>query len=107
MFTQGVILKNDKFLTGDWISRSRLIQFSRDNFVKNRHEPLLQQWLHHDEVESYARNAAQRSSESTSILNGEQPETIEYSGVALNDPRCVARAHPTAALSDWHPGLLN
>ena len=27
-------------------------------------------------------------------------ETIEDSEVALNDPRCVTRAHPTAALSD-------
>ena len=27
--------------------------------------------------------------------------------VALNDPGCVARAHPTAALSYCDPGLLN
>ena len=35
-----------------------------------------------------------------SILNGEQPKTIKYSEVALNDRGCVSRAHPTTALSD-------
>ena len=34
------------------------------------------------------------------ILNGEQPESIEDSEVALNDSRCVARAYLTAVLSD-------
>ena len=33
------------------------------------------------------------------ILNGVQPEAVEDSKVALNDPRSVARAHPTTALS--------
>ena len=58
--------------------------------------------LHQNEVESYVRNVAQplqRSCESAPILNGEQPDTIEDSEVALNDPGCVARAHHTAALS--------
>ena len=41
------------------------------------------------------------------MLNGEQPEAVEDSKVALNDPGCIARGHPTAALSDWDPGLLN
>ena len=41
------------------------------------------------------------------ILNGEQPEDVEDSEVALNDPGCIARAHPTAALLDSDPGLLN
>ena len=42
----------------------------------------------------------QRSWESVPFLNGEQPETVKDSMVALNDPGCVARAHPTATLSD-------
>ena len=54
-----------------------------------------------------ARNIAQYSWESRPILNGEQPEAVEDSEAALNDPRCIARAHPTAALSDSDPGLLN
>ena len=37
--------------------------------------------------------------ESASILNGEQPEAVLDSEVALNDPGCVARAHPSAAQS--------
>ena len=41
------------------------------------------------------------------MLNGEHPEAVEDSKVALNDPGCIARGHPTAALSDWDPGLLN
>ena len=57
-------------------------------------------------IEWYACNVAQRSYESSPIINGEQPETTEDSEVALNDPRCIARAHPTAALSDCDPGLL-
>ena len=53
----------------------------------------------HNEVEPKACDAAQRSLESTHILNGEQPEAVEDSEVALNDPVSVARAHPTTALS--------
>ena len=34
------------------------------------------------------------------VNNGEQTEAVENSEVALNDPGCVTRAHPTAALSD-------
>ena len=45
--------------------------------------------------------------ESTPILNGEQPEAVEDSEVALNDPGCVTTAHPTTALSYWDLGLLN
>ena len=41
------------------------------------------------------------------ILNGEQPEAFQDSEVALNDPGCIARAHPTTALSYWDPGLLD
>ena len=52
----------------------------------------------------HVSNVAQRPCESPGepepILNGEQPETIEDFEVALNDPGCVVRAHPTAALSD-------
>ena len=59
------------------------------------------------EVEPKACDAAQRSWESTPILNGEQPEAVEDSEVALNDPGCVAGAHPTTALSYLNPGLLN
>ena len=47
-----------------------------------------------------ACNVAQRSWESAPILDGEQPEDVEDSEVALDDPRCVAQAHHTAALSD-------
>ena len=53
----------------------------------------------HNEVEPKACDATQRSWESTLILNGEQPEAVEDSEVALNDPGCVARAQPTTALS--------
>ena len=59
--------------------------------------------MHHNEVELTARNVAQHSWESRLILNGEQPEAFEDSEVALNDPGCIARAHPTAALSDSDP----
>ena len=52
-------------------------------------------------VESKACNVAQRQSlESMPILNRKQPDAVKDSKVALNDPGCVARAHPTAALSD-------
>ena len=54
-----------------------------------------------------ARNAAQHTWESEPILNGEQPEAVEDLEVVLNDPGCIARAHPTAALSDLDPGLLS
>ena len=37
--------------------------------------------------------------ESASILNGEQPEAVLDSEIALNDPGSVARAHPSAAQS--------
>ena len=37
--------------------------------------------------------------ESAPILNGEQPEAIQDSEIALNDPGCVARAHHSATLS--------
>ena len=60
--------------------------------------------MHHNEVELKARNVAQHSWESRPILNGEQPETVEDSEIALNNPGCIARAHPTAALSDSDPG---
>ena len=50
---------------------------------------------------------AQHSWESAPILNGEQPEAVEDSEVALSDPGCIAIAHPTASLSDFDPGLLN
>ena len=40
--------------------------------------------------------------ESAPILNGEQPEAVLNSEIALNDAGCVARAHPSA-----DPGLLN
>ena len=46
------------------------------------------------------RYVAQRSREFAPIVKGDQPETIEDSQLALNNPGCVARAHPTAALSD-------
>ena len=49
---------------------------------------------------SKARNVAQHSWESVPTLNAEQPGAVEDSEVALNDPGCVARAHPRAALSD-------
>ena len=61
--------------------------------------------MHHNEVKLKALNVAQHSWESRPILNGEQPEAVEDSKIALNDPGCIVRAHPTAALSD--PGLLN
>ena len=63
--------------------------------------------MHHKEVELKARNVAKHSCEFRPILNGEQPEAFEDSEIALNDPGCIARANPTAALSDSDPGLLN
>ena len=51
------------------------------------------------EVEPKPRDAAQRSWKSTPILNGEQPEAVEDSEVALNDPGCICRAHLKTALS--------
>ena len=56
--------------------------------------------MHHNEVELKACNVEHHSWESEHILNGEQPEAVEDCKVALNDPRCIARTHPTAALSD-------
>ena len=70
------------------------------NSSKNRHDPLLQQSLPHNQVEPKACNAAQRSWESTPNLNAEQPKAVEDSEVVLNDPGCVARAHPATALSN-------
>ena len=58
-------------------------------------------------MEPKACNAAQRFWESTLILCGQQPEAVEDSEVALNDPRCVARAHPATTLSYQDPGILN
>ena len=63
--------------------------------------------MHHNEVKLKACNVAQHSWESRPILNGEQPEAVEDSKIALNDPGCIVRAHPTAALSDSDLGLLN
>ena len=63
--------------------------------------------MHHNEVELKARNVAQHSWESRPILNEEKPEAVEDSKVALKDLGCIARAHPTAALSDSDSGLLN
>ena len=40
----------------------------------------------HNEVEPKACDAAQRSLVSTPILNGEQPEAVEHSEVALTIP---------------------
>ena len=51
------------------------------------------------EVETKSCDAVQGYWESTPILNGDQPEAVEDSEVALNDPGCVARFHPTTALS--------
>ena len=56
--------------------------------------------MHHYEVELKARNVAHHSWESEPILKGEQHEAVEDSEVALKDPGCIERAHPTAALSD-------
>ena len=77
-----------------------LISSLQLNSSNKGHVPLLQQKLHHIEVELKARNVVQRYCESTPILNGEQPEAVKDSEVALTDPGCVTRAHPTAALSD-------
>ena len=63
--------------------------------------------MHHKEVEFKARNVAQHSWESRPILNGEQSEAVEDSGIALNELGCIARAHHTAAVSDSDLGLLN
>ena len=52
-----------------------------------------------------ARNVAQHFWESRPILNGEQPEAVEDSEVAPNDPKCIARDHPTADLSIFRSGL--
>ena len=56
--------------------------------------------MHHNEVELKARNVANHSWENEPILNGEQPEAVEDSEIALNDAVCIARAHPTVALLD-------
>ena len=63
--------------------------------------------MQHNLVELKARDVARHSWESMPILNGEQPEAVKDSEVALNDPGCIARAHPTAALSDSDQCLLN
>ena len=60
--------------------------------------------MHHNEVELKARNVAHHFWESEHILNGEQPEAVDDSEVALHDPGCIARTQPTAALSDLGPG---
>ena len=39
--------------------------------------------------------------------NGELLEAVEDPEVALNNPRCIARAHPTTALSYSDQGLPN
>ena len=78
-----------------------LVQFSQLELKSSKTGmTLLQQFPHHNEVESKARNVVQYSWESAPILNEEQPEAVEDSDVALNDPRCITRAYPTAALSD-------
>ena len=79
-----------------------LVKFSslELNSSKNGHDSPLQQQMHHNEVELEARNVAHHSWESEHILNGEQPEAVEDSKVVLNNPGCIARAHPTDALSD-------
>ena len=56
--------------------------------------------MHHNEVELKARNVAHHSWESEPIRNGDQPEAVEHSEVALKDPGCITIAHPTAVLSD-------
>ena len=61
--------------------------------------------MHHSDVELKAHNVAQRSWESAPILNGEQPKAVKDSEVALNDPECVTRAHPTTALSKVEKGV--
>ena len=53
----------------------------------------------HNEVKPKAQNVAQRSWESAPILKVNQPESVEDFKVAMNNPGCVTRAHPTAALS--------
>ena len=107
MYRQGVIFKNDKFsLENQYLD---LVKFSslELNSSKNGHDSLLQQLLHHNEVELKARNVAQHFWESRPILYGEQAEALEDSEVAQNNPGYIARAHPTAALSDSDPGLLS
>ena len=86
-----------------------LVQFSslELNSPKNGHESLLQPLLHDNQVELKAGNVSQYSRKSRPILNEEQPEAVENSEIALKDPDCIARAHPTAALSDSDPGLLS
>ena len=69
------------------------------SYIRPKTDPLLQQKLPHNEVESKACDAAQQFWEFTPILNREQPEAVEDSDVELNDPESVARAHPTTALS--------
>ena len=56
--------------------------------------------MNHNEDESKARIVAHHIWESEPILNGEQPEAVKKTEVALNDPGCIPRAHPTAVLSD-------
>ena len=56
--------------------------------------------MHHNVVEWKTPIVAQHSWEYRPILNGEQPEAVEDSEVALNDQGCIARTHPTAALLD-------
>ena len=99
MFRQGAIFKNDQFSQENEYLDLVQVNSLELNSSKNGHDSLLQQKMHHNEVESKARNVAHHSWESQSILNGEQPEAVEDSEVALNDPGCIARAHPTAALS--------
>ena len=55
-----------------------LAQFSslELNSSKNGHDSLLQQYMHHNEVELKACNVAHHSWESEPILEGEQPEAV-------------------------------
>ena len=72
---------------------------SKSVYLSFVHDSLLQQKLPHNEDEPKACDAAQQSWESMPILNREQPEAVKDSEAALNDPGCVARAHPTITIS--------
>ena len=54
--------------------------------------------LHHNKVELKASNVEQRSMETAPILNREQPEAVQDSEIALNDPGCIAKANPSCSI---------
>ena len=76
------------------------------NSSNKGHDPLLQQKLHHSDVELKAHNVAQRSWESAPIRKGEQHKAVKDSEVALNDPGFVTSSFHNCSIG-LRMGLLD